>query len=226
MGRRALVATVIAMAIGSVSCRNSGFHEVKLALDAMQRLKTFRMVVNSNSASTTAEFVCPDSVHEVAKGGNWLERIMTPNKVFIRSAADSGWTEESAQERQPSIQIPICQRIFMDAAGGAFGMAAAMVSERSREFKYMGRENVGGQTCDSWGIPVENYEVPRAGQYHDPAPHWASVVCIEVVSHRILQAKRDDDRVIRFYDFDQNITIQAPQAVDVKERTENSLRQD
>ena len=100
-------------------------------------------------------------------------------------------------------------------------MAAAMVSQRSREFKYMSREDVGGQKCDSWGIPLETYEVPRAGQYHDPTPHWAAIVCIETVSHRILQAKRDD-RVIRFYDFDQDMTIQAPQAVSAEEHKENS----
>jgi hypothetical protein len=224
MRKRALVATILAMAIGSVSCRNGGFHEVKLAMDAMQRLRTFRMAVNSKSASSTAEFVCPDRVHEVAKGGNWLEQITTRNKVFTRSGADTGWIEESAPERQPFPQIPPCQRVLMEATGGAFGMAAAMVSERSREFKYMGREDVGGQRCDSWGIPLETYEAPHAGQHSDLTPQWAGIVCIETVSHRILQAKCDD-KVMRFYDFDQDMTIQEPEVVGVEEHKENSLLQ-
>lgn len=224
MGKRSLVAAALAIAIGSISCHHSGFEEVTRAMDAMQRLRTFRMAVNSKSASITAEFVCPDRVHEVASGGNWLERITTRDKVYTRSGADAAWIEESAPKRQPVMQIPICQGIVAQATGGGFGMAAAMVSERSREFKYMGREDVGGQACDSWGIPLETYEVPRAGQYHDPTPHWAAIVCIETLSHRILQAKRDDS-VYRFYDFDQEMTIQEPQTVDVTERPENSVGQ-
>jgi len=84
----------------------------------------------------------------------------------------------------------------------------------------MGREAVGSQTCDSWGIPLETYEVPHEAQFHDPTPHWASIVCIEAVSHRILQAKHDD-AVFRFYDFDQDITIQEPQGIGVEQHQES-----
>jgi hypothetical protein len=212
MRRGATAAIAFMMMIGSVSCRKEGGKEVIVAMHAMEDLKTFRMASSSGSTSATFEYVCPDRVHQVVKGdGNESEQIAIGRKIFMRNGSDSAWVQETVPTSRISMNVTACAAVAIQATGGAFGAIASISSERPGEFKYMGREAVDGKTCDSWAIPVESYSVPHPGQYHDPTPHWAAIVCIDPASHRILQTKAEN-MVLHFYDFNLNITIQEPEA--------------
>lgn len=207
MSRGIIAAIALIMTFGSVSCRKGGGQEVITAMHAMQDLKTFRMTSSSGSTSATFEYVCPDRVHQVRKDNdNEAELIFVGRKIFIRKFPDGEWYHDTARP----METATCQAAAVQATGGAWGAIASLTSEQPGEFKFMGRESVDGKTCDSWAIPVENFAVPRPGQYHDPTPHWAAIVCIDS-SHRILQTKTDNT-VLHFYNFNEDITIQEPEA--------------
>ena len=197
-----------AITFGSVSCRKQGTAEVIMAMHAMGDLKTFRIEYVSGSSSVTGEYSCPGRVHQIARvNGHEEEEIVIDGTSFYRDAPDGHWVRESRK----SELMPACGAILGAAIGGSLGAMGTFVSGKSGEFKYMGQGTVSGETCDTWGIPMENFSVPHTGQYQDPTPHWAAIVCIQRSNHRILQTKLQDGKVLRFYDFNQTITIAEPE---------------
>jgi hypothetical protein len=185
-------------------------------VDAMKGLRSFRMTSSVDSGPpATAEFVCPDKFHSIAKvGDDGYEELVIGKKAFTKQGSGS-WILYS----KPARDVSTCLAPFAPFAADGTSDVGKRVALNLlfKEIKYLGEDTVDGTTCDSWVAKMPTYDRPAPGRYVPP-PQAVDprdyVVCINPKNHLILQIKRDKE-VSRFYDFNQDIQIPEPEASSV-----------